>query len=126
MPAKHTSDTTRADARERRIGAVLDAAQRLFCRKGFQQTTMEEIAKDAGLSVGTLYNMFEDKERIYVQVSLRIGQSVLGRLRPLADYDDSEQAVQDLIRLLLHNYANDHLFFQPFSFPVYLRIQPDT
>lgn len=125
MPAKHISDDRRADARQRRIGVVLDAAQRLFSRKGYQQTTMEEIAKDAGLSVGTLYNMFEDKERIYAQVSLRIGQAVLGRLRPLADYEDSEQAVQDLIRLLLHNYVSDRLFFQPFCFPAYLRIQPE-
>jgi len=125
VPAKHTSDDTRADARQRRVGVALDAAQRLFCRKGYQQTTMEEIAKDAGLSVGTLYNMFEDKERIYAQVSLRIGQAVLGRLGPLADYEDSEQAVQDLIRLLLHNYVDDRLFFQPFCFPAYLRIQPE-
>lgn len=85
---------------------------------------MEEIAKDAGLSVGTLYNMFEDKERIYAQVSLRIGQAVLERLTPLANYEDPEQAVHDLIRLLLHNYVDDRLFFQPFCFPAYLRIQP--
>lgn len=125
MPAKHTADDPRANARQRRSSLVLEAAQGLFSRKGYQQTTMEEIARDAGLSVGTLYNMFEDKERIYAHVSLCIGQAVLARLRPLADYGDSEQAIRDLIRLLLHNYVNDRLFFQPFFFPGYLPIQPE-
>ncbi len=125
MPPKRPSVNSRSEERELRNTTVLNAAQRLFSRKGYQQTTMEEVAKEAGLSVGTLYNMFEDKERLYAKVALRIGQAALQRLKPLADYKDSEQAVQDLIRLLLCNYVNDRLFFQPFCFPAYLRIQPE-
>jgi len=125
VPRKDASNAIRTDKRRRRINAALDAAQRLFSRKGYQQTTMEEVAKEAELSVGSLYNMFSDKERLYADVAQRIGLAVLERLRPLADYEDPEQAVQDLIRLLLHNYVNDRLFFQPFSFPAYLRIQPE-
>ena len=125
MPPRRTSENSRSKERELRNTTVLDAAQHLFGRKGYQQTTMEEVAKEAGLSVGTLYNMFEDKERLYAKVALRIGQATLQRLKPLADYKDSEQAVQDLIRLLLYNYVNDRLFFQSFCFPAYLRIQPE-
>ena len=117
MPPRPTSENSRSKERELLKTTVLDAAQHLFGRRGYQQTTMEEVAKEAGVSVGTLYNMFEDKERLYAQVALRIGQATLQRLKPLAACKDSEQAVQDLIRRLLYNYVNDRLFFQPFCFP---------
>lgn len=125
MPTKRHAEPAHGTLRERRTNSVLDAAQRLFSKKGYQQTTMEAVAKNAGLSVGTLYNLFGDKEQLYAQVSIRIGQAVLERLRPLEGYQDPEQAVRDLIRLRFYHYADDRLFFQPFGFPAYLQIQPD-
>ena len=105
--------------------AVLDAAAHLFAWKGFQDATMEALAHEAGISVGSLYNMFESKEDIYGQVAQRIGESVLSRIRPLAHARQPEEAVLDVIRLRLYNYTNDRLFFQPFCFPAYLGVHPE-
>lgn len=105
--------------------AILDAAEHVFGWKGYQQTTMETLAHETGLSVGTLYNTFAGKEDIYSQVAQRIGEAVVSRIRPLVEVKDPEEAVLDVIRLRLHNYVNDRLFFQPFSFPAYLGIQPE-
>ncbi len=125
LPKPQPPKNKRSSERQHKLDRVLDAAQLLFGRQGYQQATMEEIAHEGGLSVGTLYNMFEDKECLYAHVALRIGQRVLERLRPLADYEHPEVAIHDLIRLLLHNYQHDRLFFQPFSLPSYLKIQPE-
>jgi len=125
MPPKRASGKALSKESEDRNTAILDAAQYLFGRKGYQQTTMEEVAKQANLSVGTLYNIFGDKECLYGNVALRIGHAVLHRLKPLAEYQDPEQAVQDLNRLLLYNYVDDRLFFGPFCFPAHLQIQPE-
>ncbi|HNR32618.1 MAG TPA: TetR family transcriptional regulator [Candidatus Hydrogenedentes bacterium] len=105
--------------------AVLDAAEYIFGGKGYQQATMEILAREAGLSVGTLYNLFKSKEEIYGRVAQRIGETVVRRIQPLVYARDPEEALLDVIRLRLFNYVNDRLFFQPFCFPAYLGVQPE-
>ncbi|WP_204072266.1 TetR/AcrR family transcriptional regulator [Planotetraspora phitsanulokensis] len=46
-------------------GAVLTAALGLFSRYGFQKTSMEEVAKAAGISRPGLYLLFPNKEQLY-------------------------------------------------------------
>ena len=45
---------------------IIDCSISLFKSKGFQQTSMEEIAEKSDVSKGTLYNYFPDKESILV------------------------------------------------------------
>jgi AcrR family transcriptional regulator len=45
----------------RNRGKVLDAAERLFARDGVERVTMQAVAKEAGVGVGTLYRGFGDK-----------------------------------------------------------------
>lgn len=44
--------------------AILDAATTLFARKGYSDTTIEDIAKKAGISKGLIYNYFPGKLEI--------------------------------------------------------------
>ncbi len=115
----HTTMTQR-----KRINEILDAAEHLFHAKGFGQTTMEAVAREAGVSVGTLYNTFQGKEDLYAQVAERIGEAVLDRLHTFVKGTNPEEAVLDVIRLRLYNHNHDRLFFQPFCFPSYLGIEP--
>ena len=50
---------------ERRRLEVLEVALDLFSRKGFEQTSMAEIAEKANFAVGTLYVLFKDKNALY-------------------------------------------------------------
>jgi len=111
-------------AHAKRTNDFLDAAEHLFQTRGFAQTTMEAVAKEAGVSVGTLYNVFQGKEDLYAQVAGRIGDAVLERLTSFVKPANPEEAVLDVIRLRLYNHNNDRLFFQPFAFPSYLGIEP--
>jgi AcrR family transcriptional regulator len=56
------------------------AAKRVFSIKGFNKATMEDIAKEAELSPGTLYLYFKNKDELYASLSLRILQYLLMRL----------------------------------------------
>jgi TetR/AcrR family transcriptional regulator, cholesterol catabolism regulator len=70
---QNTAATRRADApgtgapagrlREKRR-EILEAASRVFRRRGLQATGMREIAAELGMAVGNLYYYFEDKERL--------------------------------------------------------------
>ena len=43
---------------------ILDAAERLLARFGYKKTTMEDIAREAGLGKRTLYLHFASKEAL--------------------------------------------------------------
>lgn len=43
---------------------ILDAATRIFARKGIDDTTMQEIAADAGLSAGAIYRYYPSKAHL--------------------------------------------------------------
>jgi AcrR family transcriptional regulator len=60
--------------KERRRQQIIIAAKRVFSEKGFSKATMEDIAKEAELSPGTLYLYFKNKEELYASLSLRILQ----------------------------------------------------
>jgi TetR/AcrR family transcriptional regulator, repressor for uid operon len=50
---------------------LLDAAYELFCRLGIQRTSMEEVARRAGLSRITLYRKFDTKDALVEQLIVR-------------------------------------------------------
>ena len=51
-----------------RPGEIIDAALELFVAKGFMATRLDEVAKHAGVSKGTLYLYFENKEALFKAV----------------------------------------------------------
>jgi AcrR family transcriptional regulator len=61
-----SSHPTRAPSgvRERTRGALLDAALRVFARKGVGGTAIHEIAAEAGVANGTFYNYFRTREEV--------------------------------------------------------------
>jgi hypothetical protein len=48
--------------------AVYSAARKLFALKGFKDTNVSEIAKEAGIGVGTFYNHYSSKEELFLKV----------------------------------------------------------
>jgi AcrR family transcriptional regulator len=48
-----------------RFGQILDAATRVFGAKGLERAKMSDIASEAGVSQGTLYNYVESKEALF-------------------------------------------------------------
>jgi AcrR family transcriptional regulator len=82
--------------RERRI---LRAAEALFARRGFAATSMEDVARRAGLAVGTLYNYFPSKTELALallrretEAALAAGEAVCG-----APPEDAVAAVAALL-----------------------------
>ena len=55
---------------------IIDAAEKIFSAVGFSNTKMEEIAKEAGVSKGTVYFYFDTKENLYMAVTYRALQSL--------------------------------------------------
>ena len=51
---------------EQRRKQILDAALSVFSRKGYGESTIPDIAREAGVAVGTIYNYYQSKRDILV------------------------------------------------------------
>lgn len=53
---------------QERRADILDTAEAVFAERGYVATTMEQIAHEAGFSVGSLYKYFKNKEDMYAEM----------------------------------------------------------
>jgi AcrR family transcriptional regulator len=67
-PGQPRKRLTRAEAKARTRELLLDAAARTFARKGFAGASVEEIAEDAGFTVGALYSHFSSKSELFLEL----------------------------------------------------------
>lgn len=69
---------------EARHGQILAAAYRCFARRGFHGTTMQDVANESEVSVGTLYRYFESKDDLVEALAGRGREQKAGALEELA------------------------------------------
>ncbi len=68
-PLKRKYDSTRRQAQaEETRRHILDAAHRLFIERGYAGATINEIAKEAGVALKTIYAVFENKRNILIEL----------------------------------------------------------
>src|SRR3989339_335124 len=79
---KPTFQSLQPEKRDR----IIISAARLFARHGFAKTDVAQIATEAGVAKGSIYNYFESKDDIYVEVCRdgleRSRKAVYGGLDP--------------------------------------------
>ena len=64
----HTDEQRWQRRKAERPGEIIDAALEIFVAKGFMATRLDEVAQRAGVSKGTLYLYFENKEALFKAV----------------------------------------------------------
>ncbi|HTO09398.1 MAG TPA: helix-turn-helix domain-containing protein [Myxococcota bacterium] len=72
---------TQAERSEATIGALERAARKLFAARGFEATSIDDIAARAGVAKGAFYHHFDSKREIFTRVLDRI-QGELAALPP--------------------------------------------
>ena len=97
--------------KERRRQQIIIAAKRIFSAKGFNKATMEDIAKAAEISPGTIYIYFKNKDELYASLSIRILQHLNIRLEHVKNQNDVnvEQRIATLKDALYDIYNFDPL-----------------
>lgn len=67
------------EARDRARDRILAAAEAVFDREGFEGARIEDVAAQAGLSTGTLYNYFDGKADLVMELQhRRMGEALVG------------------------------------------------
>ncbi|MEJ5359237.1 MAG: TetR/AcrR family transcriptional regulator [Desulfobacterales bacterium] len=94
--------------RSAKIQRILEAAVRVFARQGFHQSTVAQVAREAGVADGTIYNYFRNKDDILIQFfAVRAGQ-VFARFRSeVARAANGLEKLRLLIRAHLAEFQRD-------------------
>jgi len=78
--------------REERKRQIMEAALQVFSRKGYEKTSMDEIAEKAELSKGVLYYYFHNKEDLFYEIIVRESEKfylkAYEKIKDLKDYRD--------------------------------------
>jgi TetR/AcrR family fatty acid metabolism transcriptional regulator len=87
---------------------ILEAAVRVFARQGFHQSTVAQIAKDAGVADGTIYLYFKNKDDILVQFFSVRTKQVFESFREAVDAaENSIDKLRNLVRRHLAEFQRD-------------------
>jgi AcrR family transcriptional regulator len=87
--------------------AVLEAVQRVLTRHGAQAITTNRIAEAAGVSIGSLYQYFPDKQAIFTALYERHVEDVR-RVIERTTADCSSASLEDFTRELVEGLADVH------------------
>lgn len=82
---------TKAERRQRELELrrddIVDAAEKLFFAEGYEKVHMNDIAREAEMARGTLYQYFKNKEDIYASIALRAAKMINERFQKLLSQD---------------------------------------
>ncbi len=73
-PPQRQAEAGRSDERQQREERILDAAAALLLRWGYRKTTIEDVAREAGVGKGTIYLHWKDKNALFLAAVLRAQQ----------------------------------------------------
>lgn len=94
----------RPDVSEERKPQIIEAAVRVFARKGYRKATMPAIAREAGLSVGGMYWYFKSKEEMVRTIMEQCFQNDAQALQALVD---SGVPVRERIQTFMARYIQN-------------------
>jgi len=87
---------------------ILEAAVKVFARQGFHQSTVAQIAREAGVADGTIYLYFKNKDDILVQFFSFRTKQVFESFREEVDRaETSSDKLRNLVRRHLAEFQRD-------------------
>ena len=95
--------------REARRQLIADSARKLFAQKEYERVTVREIAKEAGLGLGTIYNYYKSVSDLFVEIAMENARQIVDQMDAALEGQNSKA-----LRRVCHvytDYLNDHIAF---------------
>jgi AcrR family transcriptional regulator len=82
----------KGDKRARTRAKLVDAARKLVREKGYEHTTMEDVASRAGMTTGAIYGNFRNREELFIALSETYWPPIKPEFKPGSDFSQIMQA----------------------------------
>lgn len=91
---------------------IIESGFELICQKGYYNTNTAEIAKNAGVSTGIIYQYFKDKHDIFIEALKKYADSIFYPMLniPLKGFDKKNLA--EIIREMINHFIKNHKLSQ--------------
>lgn len=94
---------------------LLDVAAKQFASTGYRQTTLEEIARHAGIAKASMYRYFENKQELLAKIFVKVATTFTTSLQPILTTTlPPEEKLRRAVRHLLHTIGENVSFFTVF------------
>jgi TetR/AcrR family fatty acid metabolism transcriptional regulator len=84
---EYVGDVESGEPKGRKRLQILEAATRLFIEQGYRKTSVDQVAREAGVAKGTVYLYFETKSDLLIAAIALEKKAFLGRIRPVIEED---------------------------------------
>ena len=85
----------KGDKRQRTRAALLEAARELVREKGYEGTTLQEVAARAGMTSGAIYGNFKNRDDLFLALGLTYWPPIVPRYRPAATFAEKMRALAE-------------------------------
>src|SRR5215831_715617 len=92
-PSPSSRRKPKGDKRERTRAKLLDAARQLVREKGHEDTTLEAVAKRAGMTTGAIYGNFKNREELFVALGQTYWPDIKPTVKPGASFREIMRAM---------------------------------
>ena len=83
----------KGDKRERTRAALLEAARALIREKGHERTTLEAVARRAGMTTGAIYGNFKNRDDLFIALGQAYWPPIAPRVPPGATFAEAMRAL---------------------------------
>ena len=82
---------------------IIDKAWELFTKNGYEETKVEDITKDLGISKGSFYTYFATKEELLYEVLGKIKKEVIEKLENINVDQTPEKVLEDYVKAKMNH-----------------------
>ena len=98
----------RSNAQEEKRRLLLDAAVRVFARKGYHASRVGDIAEEAGVAYGLLYHYFRSNEEVLLTVFRETWRALIQTIRSVEQTGDPpREQLRKVAEILLRSWARN-------------------
>ena len=91
---------------------IIEVGFQLICKNGYYNTNTAEIAKEAGVSTGIIYQYFKDKYDIFMEGLEKYGDDIFFPMLKISNEHIDLSNFDLLLKDMIHQYIKDHKLSQ--------------
>lgn len=100
------------EIRKKRKSHIMESALEIFAQDGYHKSSIAKIARTANISKGLLYNYFESKEDLLLQIIVAGTERIHGVFKDIEDELDTEEELKIFIKGGIEIIKNDPHFYK--------------
>jgi AcrR family transcriptional regulator len=91
---------------------IIESGFELICEKGYHNTNTAEIAKNAGVSTGIVYQYFKDKHDILIEALKKYADNIFYPMLNVSTKKFNQNDLDKIIRKMINGFIQNHKLSQ--------------